>query len=135
MAAFTPAEFKTRASPAFDSLTDAEVQPYLDMAECLVNETNWGPCKYPHGVFYLTGHLITFEEILKAANGATGSNINGGLNAVNTSEISSEKIKSWSVSYDTQGAAAGLSKDAFGATSWGKQYLTFRSLVFSNRCM
>ena len=133
MAAFTPTEFKDRASPAFDAVDDADVQTYLDMAACYVSEKNWGACRYPHGIYYLTAHLLTYEEILKAANGATGDNLSGGVSAIGAGVVKSEKIKSWSASYEVSSDA--FTQEAFGLTAWGRQFMTLRGLVFSERCI
>ncbi len=130
MAAFTPTEFKDRASPAFDAIDEADVQLYLDMAACFVSESNWGPCKYPHGIYYLTGHFLTFEELLKAAN---ANGIGGGTNAV-PAEVHAERIKSWAVTYANGGGDAS-DDDALSRTSWGRQYMSLRKLVFSVRCI
>ena len=122
--ALTPEQFLTKAAPAFDSICEEDVQDALNEAACLMNVANWG-CKYDQGQFYLTAHILTELSTLKTG-GATG-----GVNAIPSGPVLSEKIKSWSATYGRNGA---FDADAYATTSWGRAYIARRNLVFSNRC-
>ena len=90
----------------------------------MMSVKNWGR-RYDDGQFYLTAHILTELSTLKAG-GATG-----GVNAIPSGPVLSEKIKSWSATYGRNDAFA---MDAFATTSWGRAYIARRKLVFSVRC-
>ena len=121
----TPKTMKAKASPLFDEVCDEDLQDAINTAVLLVSESNWG-ARYDDGVFFLASHFLTELESLKASGSIAAS-----ANAVSSSAIRSEKIKSWSVTYAD--VSSSLSDDPLSTTSWGRMFIARRNLVFSCR--
>lgn len=82
MAAPTPAEVQALGSD-LESLSDAFVQQYIDIAECLISEDAWGDCG-EKALLLMSAHLAA----LGARGGASGS-------------VSSEKVGDLQKSYSS----------------------------------
>lgn len=135
---YTPAEFKAKASPAFDNVDDADVQEALDMAEWFVSEASWGPNRFKYGFYYAAAHYIVCDYMLKNNTDVDGNgDISGGATAIAAGVISMERIKSWAASY---AVGDGSEDSIFGSepmqlTAWGRKFLELRKLVFDRRCI
>ncbi len=122
----TPAEMKTRC-PAWVSESDSELQDAIDEAVRWLNEANWGTTQFDDGVFYLAAHIFT--QFLAHKNAAaTGQ---GG--AVPPGAASSKRQLSWAVSYAVP--PGGFSDADLASTSYGRTFLSRRSLIFSSRVL
>lgn len=89
---------------AFTALLDAQIQTFLDQAECYLHAATWGDC-YDTAHALLTAHfLLTAKQA--AAPGPMQSASAGGLSA------------SW--------GSSPLSTSELGTTAFGIQYLALR---------
>ncbi len=121
--AVTPTQFKDEF-PEFATLTDPDVQLFIDQAERRTARTNWG-VKADDGVKYLTAHLLTMRAR------ATGTTPGGGGAGVR-GPMASETVGSLSRSFSNV-TAAPWTNAWLESTAWGSAYAELRSLVFSDR--
>lgn len=97
--AVTPTKVKDLASE-FSGLSDAYVQQYIDIAECLVKESVWGDCA-EKATLLMSAHLTA----LSTRGGASGP-------------ISSEKVADLQRSYGSI-SNAGTDLPELNLTSYG----------------
>jgi hypothetical protein len=113
-------------APEFRDDTDAEIQPFIELALRMTSPTAWGNV-YGDAIAYLAGHLK-----LVTAQGdpdASGAGPGAGMGA--TGPVSAVTLGRWNMSFSGQltGAEAGLDPASDGSlvtTRLGKLYLMLR---------
>ncbi len=115
----TPAILRTRFSE-FGSLSDGDIQPWIDQSLLRVNETQWSS-KATEGATMLAAHLV-------ATFGDEGSVDGGG-----SGPVQSEREGGVAVTY----AVAQHLQDAgeVASTKYGKNYLSILREIFVTRCV
>lgn len=112
--AVTATSLKDRFA-VFDPLSDAVVEAAITEAELFVNETAWGD-KYDTGVLYRAAHILELDSA-----GATAA----------PGPVSSEKLLSYSVSYD--GTSMDAADSNLASTAYGRRFIEARSTIFAPR--
>lgn len=115
----TPAILRTRFAE-FGSLSDGDIQPWIDQSLLRVNETQWSG-KATEGATMLAAHLT--------ATFADGGSLGGG----GSGAVSSEREGGVAVSY----AIAQHLQDAgeVASTKYGQNYLSLLRGIFVTRCV
>jgi len=126
----TAQELCARAQGVFDSFDESDITSAIEEAERYISQDNWSG-RYCDGVFYLAAHILTVTARIREAGDAASS-----ADAMPAGPMRSEKILSWSASYEV---GSGDNDDAVAAalktTTWGREYLWRCSLVFSCRTL
>lgn len=112
-------KFPISRFPQFATLTDEEIQTYLDLAVAQINKPAWDACNlYEIGVYYLAAHYL--QLYLDAGNG--GSGISG--------PISSQSVGDVSLAYQSYSVNGITLLDTFYLqTTFGRTFLSWMRLV------
>lgn len=129
--AVTPDDLRAYAAPVFDDETvwpDVRLQGYLQDAALFISRDAWGS-RYDVGVRSFALHLATLDRLAAAGTSS------GGGPGLPTRQLKSVTQETLSVEWESSGGASpAYGTDAwFGLTSYGSQYLIFRSLIFASR--
>lgn len=93
----------------FSGATDVLIDKFIDQADRLVNDTQWGS-RADDGRLYLTAHLLKLEK--------EGDSLAAG-------PITQKKVGDLSV-----GFGAGSERSSIGATAYGRHFEDLRSMIF-----
>lgn len=106
----------------FDSLSDAQIIPYIEMVRPMVSKKQFGDL-YEHGLAYLVCHKLKLAGYGESLLGDLGGAANTDYSVSSVSEGGS------SISFGTS-QGGNLTPDAeLGLTSYGVQYLQLRRMV------
>ena len=115
--AVTPAAFKI-SFPEFSTLSDAEIQRFIDEASACVSVSAWS-ARADTGISYLTAHLLS-----EFGTGATGGVFGFGA-------VKSKRIDKTAVSFDYGKAGGGH----HSSTKYGRHFDSLKAKVFADRCL
>ncbi len=101
--------------PEFCKVDNQIIAAALASADACINRTQWGTSRADEGTIWLTGHLLLHLE--------DGSGLNAG-------PVTSEREGGLSIGYAVSEA---FKESAYGATSYGRQYLELRRTAFPER--
>lgn len=101
--------------PEFCKVDNQIIAAVLAAADACINRTQWGTKRADEGTVWLTGHLLLHLQ--------DGSGLNSG-------PVSSEREGGLSIGYAVSEA---FKESAYGATSYGRQYLELRRTAFPER--
>ena len=108
--------------PEFDTVGDATKQFYLDKADCVLSDVNWG-CTKPEAQLYYSAHQIALSQNRQAnAQAAAGGEV---ITVGGAGAITSASAGGISVGYgESATSAQGSDADTVFTTTWyGQWYL------------
>lgn len=121
----------TTLHPEFSSVDEDRVAAFIALAVLRVSSTQWG-VKADMGVTALACHLLSKALASEAAGAAGGG---GGV----AGPVTSETVGDVSATYADATSAAAASNGGRNAdlmsTSYGREYLSLRSEIFSERVL
>lgn len=96
------------------SLTDEQIEVFIELAQDRMHPTVWGTRLYPQGLAYLTAHLLTISQ-RGAAGGGTGA----------AGPVKQEMAGRVMVSYSDTASAGGGTHE-LAQTPFGNEFLALR---------